>query len=153
MELRLKFDGEAMGRKLKINMDKAGEMVRHAMQGAAEDAAEELRIRTREDIAGAGKFGERWFPSISVESTQRTIRVITAMQGGPPVSYWPVFEYGATIFAHNPTGYLHFPIDKTGPSGWVKVPSVTIPQKFHLREIIASVAKELRSYYSAHMRG
>jgi hypothetical protein len=29
---------------------------------------------------------------------------------------------------------------------------VTIPQKFHLRQIIAQVARELRSYYADRMK-
>jgi hypothetical protein len=154
MELRLKFDGQEAGRKLKRNMDRAGQQVREAVRYAANTAADEILFRGAEDISDAGNFGEAWQDALhaDIEETQRTVRVIASMQGGPPVSYWPVFEYGATIFAHNETGYMNFPIDKSGPSGWVKVPSVTIPKKFHLNEIIAQVAKELGSYYKEALR-
>jgi hypothetical protein len=159
MELRLLFDAEEVGKKLKHNMDKGGQMVRTAMQDAAEAAAEEIKIRGREDIAGAGNFGGDWQDALHVDvtSTQRTIRIETSMQGGPPMSYWSVFEYGKTIFAHNPKGLLTWPntsefsIDGVVPA-FISKESVTIPKKFHLTEIIAEVSKELRTYYAASMR-
>lgn len=159
MELRLKLDGEETGRKLKQNMDKAGQMARNAMRGAADDAADEILFRGAEDIESAGNFGERWQEALNVDITesQRTIRLDVKMTGGPPVSYWRVFEYGATIFAHNNKGLLTWPntsafsIDGKVPL-FISKESVTIPQKFHLREIIAQVSKELRSYYAEHMK-
>jgi hypothetical protein len=168
-------------------MDKAGQMVREAMRGAANDAADEILSRGADDIEEAGNFGERWQEALNVniQETQRTIRLITTMQGAPPVSYWRVFEYGAHIEAKNPSGLMWIPFaggvfgsTAGGADVWPRTysgslfrvgnvlfdardeqaryfgtPSVTIPQKFHLREIIAKVAKELRSYYAQRMRG
>jgi hypothetical protein len=157
MELRL--TGIGAGQKLARNMDKAGQMVREAMRGAADDAAKEILARGRQDIGSAGNFGGNWQSGLqaNIRESQRTIRIEVTMGGAPPVSYWKVFEYGASIFAHNPTGLMTWP-NKSGFSVGGTVPAfiskahVTIPQKFHLREIIADVAKELRGYYSAHMR-
>lgn len=187
MDLRLQFEGETAGKKLQKNMDKAGDMVREAMRGAANDAADEILFRGAEDIADAGNFGERWQEALHVDinETQRSINVVTSMQGDPPVSYWRVFEYGANIHAKNPSGLMWIPFaggdfgsKDMGADVWPRAyggslfrvgnvlfdtkdkeprylgtPEVTIPQKFHLREVIAQVSKELRHYYSERMRG
>src|SRR5262252_8785104 len=99
MELRLQFDAEQVGRKLKHNMDKAGQKVREAMLGAANDAARQIKQRGMADIASAGKFGSNWTEALhtDVTDTQRTVRVGTSMVGTPPVIYWRTFEYGAHI--------------------------------------------------------
>jgi hypothetical protein len=184
MELRLVFDGNEAGRKIKHNMDQMGKQVREAMRKAAEDAAQEIMARGADDIQGAGNFGERWQDALDsqVTETQRTLRVETTMMGGPPVSYWRVFEYGADISAKNPSGLMWLPwgLDKSRTDGlWPRAygmenlfrvknvlfdrdsmqpmyfgtPSVHIPQKFHLRDIIMQVSRELKSYYAEHMRG
>ncbi len=157
--LQLKFDGDAAGKKLQQNMDKAGQAVRDAMCGAASIAADEILFRGAQDIEEAGNFGSQWQEALHVDitETQRTINVETSMRGGPPVSYWRVFEYGASIHAKNPTGLLTWPntsafsVDGKVPL-FISKPSVEIPQKFHLRAIIAQVAKELRSYYKESMK-
>ena len=116
-----------------------------------------------------------------IDETQRTIRVIASMQGDPPVSYWRVFEYGAHIEAKNPSGYMWLPFSNNKEGVWPRAypgklfyivskaglpmaidpekgpqyfgkESVDIPQKFHLREIIKQVSKELRTYYREHMK-
>jgi hypothetical protein len=183
MDLKLEFDGEQMGRKVQQNMDKAGEMVRKAMHEAAKEAADEILFRGAEDIADAGNFGDRWQDALhaDIEETQRTVKVIASMQGGPPVSYWRVFEYGAHIAAKNASGYMWLPFADNREGVWPRAypgklfyitsksglplaidpergpqyfgkESVDIPQKFHLRKIIGEVAKELRSYYAEQMR-
>ena len=187
MELRLLIDSQENQKKLKQNMDKAGQMVRTAMRQAATDASMEIMFRGAEDIAEAGNFGDRWQEALTTETTetQRTIRVETFMRGQPPVSYWRVFEMGAHITPKNPSGFLWLPFrgapgvdvwpraypgelfrarskkgtpllgdkaDKQNPWRYFGLAEVTIPQKFHLRKIIADVAKELRVYYRDHMK-
>ena len=187
MELRLLIDSQENQKKLKQNMDKAGRMVRTAMRQAATDASMEIMFRGAEDIAEAGNFGDRWQEALTTETTetQRTIRIETFMRGGPPVSYWKVFEMGAHITPKNPSGFLWLPFrgapgvdvwpraypgelfrarskkgtpllgdkaDKQNPWRYFGLAEVTIPQKFHLRKIIADVAKELRVYYRDHMK-
>lgn len=160
MEVRLIFDGDEIAKKLKRNLDKAGQRVRAAMQGVADTAAANIKSRGAADIAAGGNFGGNWQNALQcrIDETQRTIRITTSMEGGPPVSYWRVFEYGAVITAHNPTGLLTWPntsafsIDGKVPA-FISKPSVTIPKKFHLEDIVAQVAKELKQYYAEQMHG
>jgi hypothetical protein len=183
VELRLVFEDKDIGSKLKRNMDQAGQMVREGMRGAAKDAADEILFRGAEDIEAAGNFGDRWQEGLhaEIEETQRTVRVITSMQGEPPVTYWRVFEYGADIQAKNPSGYMWLPFSNNTTGLWPRAypgklfyivskgglpmaidpengpqyfgkSEVHIDRRFHLRDIIAQVAKELRSYYAEHMR-
>ena len=185
MELKLTFDNEKIGQQLNKNMGKAGQQMREAMRGAANDAAQEIMARGADDIENAGNFGSRWQDALDseVSETQRTFNVETKMVGGPPVSYWRVFEYGATITPKN-AKHLWIPFSGTeGTDVWPRAydgdlsyfvtpnglpilkdkdtnvflyhghDSVTIPQKFHLREIIKDVSRELRQYYAEHMRG
>ncbi len=113
MELKLTFEDERLGQKLKYNMDKQGQRVREALRGAAKDAAQEIMARGADSIEEGGNFGARWTDALNSEAkeTQRTITVETSMHGDPPVSYWRVFEYGATINAKNPSGLLWLPFD------------------------------------------
>jgi hypothetical protein len=187
MELRLLIDSQENQKKLKQNMDKAGQMVRDSMRLAAKDASMEIMFRGAEDIAEAGNFGDRWQEALTTETTetQRTIRVETFMRGQPPVTYWKVFEFGADIRAKNPSGYMWLPFrgapgvdvwprayagelfratskkgtpllgdkaDRQNPWRYFGLAEVHIPQKFHLRKIIADVARELRQYYAEHMK-
>jgi hypothetical protein len=147
MELRLQLEGEDLGRKVQKKMDKVGQVVRGAMEEVAEEVADTILSRGRADIEAAGNFGSDWTEALHADITesQRTIRVDVGMQGGPPVTYWKVFEYGATIFAHNAKGLLTWPnksafsINGVVPA-FISKPSVTIPKKFHLVEIIREEA-------------
>lgn len=113
MEMKVKWENEPeVNRKIKMNMDKLGGVVREAMREAAEETAEFILFAGAEDIQEAGNFGERWVDALhaDITETQRTISVITSMKPeGPPVIYWPVFEYGATISAKNPSGLMWIP--------------------------------------------
>src|SRR3974390_76044 len=194
MELRLLIDSQENQKKLKQNMDKAGQMVRTAMRQAATDASMEIMFRGAEDIAEAGNFGDRWKEALTTETTetQRTIRVETFMRGQPPISHWRVFAFRATItpktakylwlpfrgargvdvwprayagdlfFATSRKGTplagdkaamaeAHTEDEKNRAWRYFGLSQVTIPQKFHLRKIIADVARELRVYYQSHM--
>jgi len=114
------------------------------------------------------------------------------MRGGPPISHWRVFEFGATIRPKNakylwlpfrgapgvdvwPRAYAGVLLFATSRKGtplagdkaamaearteddrnrawrYFGLAQVHIGQKFHLRKIIADVAKELRSYYAEHL--
>jgi len=84
MELRLLIDSQENQKKLKQNMDKAGQWVRDSMRQAAKDASMEIMFRGAEDIAEAGNFGSRWQEALTTETTetQRTIRVETSCAAG-----------------------------------------------------------------------
>jgi hypothetical protein len=113
MELKLRLEnGPEIGQKVKKNMDQLGQVVRESMQEAAHQIADEILFLGAEDIEEAGNFGDRWQEALhaDIEETQRTITVNAYMKADePPVMYWRVFEYGATIKAKNPSGLMWIP--------------------------------------------
>jgi hypothetical protein len=169
---------DAKAQQLKSNMDKAGQMVKNAARAASQTAAETIVTRGRADIGAAGRFGSNWTNALNSQVSEEgdKINIVTTMTGGPPVSFWKVFEFGATISAKNASGLMWIPFDrenKTWPRDYpgplfrigralfdsetkrpmyLGTPSVHIPQKFHLRDIIKQVAKELNAFYAANMR-
>jgi hypothetical protein len=160
MEVRVRLEGEDIGPKTRLAIGNLGDIVREAMRESAEGAVEKILARGRADIAGAGNFGGDWTEALQADitETQRTIRVEAGMfPKGPPVTFWKVFEYGASIFAHNDKGLLTWP-NKSGFSIDGKVPlfiskpSVTIPKKFHLHEILKQVAKETVASFKALLK-
>jgi hypothetical protein len=188
MELKLKLEnGPEIGRKVKMNMDQLGQVVRESMQEAAHQIADEILFLGAEDIEEAGNFGDRWQEALhaDIEETQRTITVNAYMKADePPVMYWPVFEYGATIKAKNPSGLMWIPFaggvfgsKGGGADVWPRAysgslfrvgnvlfdakdeqaryfgtPSVTIPKKFHLTEIIKDQASKARALFGAILK-
>ncbi len=155
MEVRAQLEGEDVGVKVKRKMDKLGEVVREAMRENAHELADNILFRGAEDIEEAGNFGSDWQEALhaDITETQRTIRVNAYMDASQePVKYWRVFEYGATIFAHNDRGLLTWPnksmfqIDGKVPA-FISKPSVTIPKLFHLTEIIKEEAKKARASF------
>jgi hypothetical protein len=112
MELKATWEKDNIGPTVKKNMDKLGGVVRDAMREAAEETAAFMEAAVADDIEAAGNFGDRWQEMFhaDVSETQRTFRVETEMRPeGPPMVYWPVFEYGATIKPKNASGYLWLP--------------------------------------------
>jgi hypothetical protein len=167
------YDGNAG--KLKGNMVAAGNAVKEACENACKDAAKAIEERGRASIAGGGRFGPRWTQAFNskTEESGNEIKIVSTMSGGPPVSYWKVFEFGATISGKN--GMLAIPIDpnntvwprdrgnlfrrgralfdtQTKEPEYILTPQVTIPQKWHLRDIIKQVANELKGFYHINLR-
>jgi len=154
MEVKVKWSDSEFQSGFKQSMNTLGTVVREAMREAAEEAAEFMKLGVQEDISEAGNFGEEWVEAFhaDIEETQRTITLTADMKpGGPPVIYWRVFEYGASIFAHG-GGLLTWP-NKSGFSVGGKTPAfiskhqVTIPKKFHLIEIVKDEAMKLREAF------
>lgn len=174
--MKLSMEGDA-AEALARNMERSAQNVRKAMMGAANIAAKEIERRGRADIAGGGNFGSAWTNAFNaiVASEEDAVTITATMGGDPPVAYWKIFEYGATISAKNPSGLMWIPFDrenKTWPRDYggslfrignalfdkqtrepmyLGTPSVTIPQKFHLVDVIRGVAKELRDYFKVSM--
>lgn len=75
-------------------------------------------------------------------------------RGAPGVDVWPRAYPGELFRARSKKGtpLLGDKADKQNPWRYFGLAEVTIPQKFHLRKIIADVAKELRVYYRDHMK-
>lgn len=185
MEIRAQLEGEDVGERTKRKLDKDSVVIREAMQEAAEDFADEVLFRGTEDIESAGNFGDDWTEALHADITesQRTIRIDVGMQPkGPPVTFWKVFEYGATIGAKNPSGLLWLPFEDDNdvwPSAYggslfrttskqgtpllgdkeskewkyFGVEEVTIPKKFHLHEIIVEEAEKVRENFERLLEG
>lgn len=174
--VKVTYDGK--GPQIASNMEQYGQQVVDACRAACNDAAKTIEVRGRADIASGGNFGGRWQQAFrsQVHEKKNEFEIVTTMGNGPPVSFWKVFEYGANISAKNPSGRMWIPFQK-GNTTWPRdysgklfrvgnvlfdaqsrtpmylgTPSVTIPQKWHLREIIKQVSRELGQFYSAHMR-
>lgn len=110
-----------------------------------------------------------------------TVKVTFSMPNDPPMRYWRVFEFGAVIhgkpllwiplsFAKDANGVnardypgklfrvnrkVGAPLLLGGNPATPKYfgkESVTIPKKFHLRDIIRDGSKQLKLFYSKHMK-
>jgi hypothetical protein len=185
MELKLQLESENIASGVKKKMDKLGQVVRGAMRETAEETADAILFRGAEDIADAGNFGDRWQEALhaDIKETQRTVYVNAFMKADePPVTFWKVFEYGATIKPKDAT-YLWLPFLKNNQTGvWPRaypgelfyttskkgtplagdkdtkqwmyfgLDEVTIPKKFHLTEIIKDEAKNARAAFQRILR-
>jgi hypothetical protein len=159
MEIKAKPKSDSAEASARELASKAVAQTHDAIVTIAKASAEAMKARADADIAAAGNFGARWQDAFQVDVAEDrySVSVTASMTGGPPVSYWKVFQHGATIMAHNPTGLLTWPNTSAFSIGG-KVPlfiskaQVTIPKKFHLIEIIEQVAKESAAAVKAILR-
>lgn len=179
MKVRLNLAGERVGPQLERNAVKWKKQINVAARGAAEDVVEYIVPRARRDIANAGKFGKRWTQGFVGKVTEGGGHIKVSFSEAVP--YWRVFEFGAVIRgrpllwiplsfakdaqdvrARDYPGKL-FRVDRKNggaplllggnpatPKYFGKT-SVTIPKKFHLRDIIRDGAKQLKLFYSDRM--
>lgn len=180
MVIRIVYqDGDQLGRKFKNKTARFGERQIIAAQQAARMAADDMVNQGRADMRKAGNFkSERWQKGLQARVSYQsrsdiTIRLVHA------VFYWHVFQFGATIkgrpllwipldFAKDAQGKSArdypgklFRVDRkgkapllmsdTGPKYFGKE-SVTIPKKFHLREIAAAVSRNMGTYFKKAMK-
>jgi hypothetical protein len=180
-KVRLNLAGERIGPQLAKISVKNKAKVLAAARGAAEDTVEYVEQQANADIAGAGKFGARWHLTGSKTEGGGFIKLTFTMPSGPPMKYWRVFEFGATIhgkpmlwiplsfasdakgiYARDYPGKLFRVNRKAGalllatgkpfaPKYFGKA-SVTIPKKFHLHEIIKDGSKQLKLFYSERIK-
>lgn len=175
--LRIYFAGERAGPLFNRETQRQGDRVRAAMRGAAQDAAYDLEIRGRSDIAQAGNFGSRWLDGFHVDVSEGGGSIRIAAYEDVP--YWRIFQEGAVIkgkpmlwipfsfasdaqgvFARDyPGGLFHVTRKSdglemlgsivTGEMRYFGKESVKIPKLFHLYEIAQDVARKMRDYYRA----
>jgi hypothetical protein len=151
-----------------------------AMAAAAQETAEAIETKGREDISQAGNFGPAWtfgFKSTTSE-TSDGVQVVTTMSGKR--HGWRIFQEGKTI-AGKPL--LWIPLSGTDakgiparkyPGGVVQnasragtllliskrdhrpkyhgMTSVTIPKKFHLIEIATEEGNKLSERFSKNFK-
>lgn len=179
MTVKFKWEnGDKLGSQFKTRTKKFSEKQIRAVQAAARKASEEIEDRGRDDIAAGGNFSsERWQEGfqakVSFESrSDINIRVTHS------VFFWKVFEFGAKIlgrpllwiplsFARDVTGRARdypgklFRVNRLGKAPLLMADdgpkyfgkeSVTIPKKWHLRDIVKDVSREMKDYYREAMR-
>ena len=166
----------ALFQRSSARLERAG---RDAIRLAADDAADEIEKEGAADIAQAGNFGSRWTDGLHVDVTEGggNVRLAVTMS----IPYWRVFEYGATIhgkpmlwiplsFANVPPGTSArdfgplFRVDRKSGGAplllsaadrqpkYFGKESVTIPRKFHLRDIARRAANKLPVLWRARLR-
>jgi hypothetical protein len=172
-------NGDQLGPKFSFGVKRFKTKAINAAQAATRRAAEEIELEGRADIRAGGNFGSsRWqngfHAKISFQSRSDMVIRITH-----DVRYWVVFEEGRVIrgkpmlwipldFATQAQGKLarDFPgklfrvnragkapllLSKDGPQYFGKE-KVTIPKKFHLRETVRQVARQMGTFYKEAFR-
>jgi hypothetical protein len=174
-----KFEGgEKLGTRFQSRVKKFSEKQIRAVQAAARRAATEIEDRGREDIAAGGNFkSERWQEGFQAKVSY-TSRSDINIRVTHSVFFWKVFEFGAKIFGRpllwiplsfardvtgrardypgklfrvNRLGKAPLLMSDDGPKYFGKE-SVTIPKKWHLRQIVKDVSREMKDYYREAMR-
>jgi hypothetical protein len=179
MGIKFVFEnGDKLGRQLKTNTKLFSERQVKAVQATANRAKDEIEFAGRANIREGGKFGSRrWQEGLQAKlsfQSRNDIRIRLTHA----VSYWKVFEFGATIrgkpmlwiplsfgnafgvrardypgklFRVNRPGKAPLLMDENGPQYFGKQ-SVTIPQKWHLRDVVKQVSRRMSSFYKEAMR-
>ena len=179
MTITFKYeDGEKMGRKFSYGTKRFGERAIKAAQGVARRCKDEIEYRGRADIRAGGRFGSaRWQEGFHAKLSYQS-RADLSIRITHDVPYWRVFEegrviqgrpmlwiplhfaveawgirardYPAPLFRVDRVGKAPLLLDAQGPKYFGKE-SVTIPKKWHLREITKDVSRKVNQYYREAM--
>lgn len=173
--VRMYFKGERVGAKFDRATQRFGMRVRNGVRLAGRTASREILLRSALDIRSAGNFGSRWTDSLHADVTEGGGSIRIAVWSEIP--YFSIHETGGIIhgrpllwiplsFAGVPKGLWArdypgglFRVDRISGGAPLllsitdKQPkyfgkeSVTLPKRFHIREIIRQVAGEMKDYY------
>jgi hypothetical protein len=176
--VRFYTDGERVGPLFKRATARWGDRVRSAVRQTAIQAANRIVDEGRDDISSAGRFGSRWTSALHVEISEGGGNIRIDLLNDEPL--WIVFQEGRTI-SGKPLLWIPIDQDAKGVSArdyqtrlfrvdrkrdglpllltWTKDPrvvyfgksQVTIPKKFHLREIVAEVARNMAAIYRGEL--
>lgn len=171
-------NGEQLGPQFKAGVRRFGDRSVRAIQSAANKAAAEIENQGRQNIRAGGNFGSaRWQQGFRarVSFKSRSDIVIRVTHDVP---YWVVFEEGRTIrgkpmlwiplkfgdsqgvrardypgrlFRVNRVGKNPLLLSRSGPQ-YVGLSSVRIPRKWHLRDIVKRIARNMRQFYREAMK-
>lgn len=170
--------GDQLGRKLTVKVKNFGEKQTLSVQTVAKRVAEEIGIEGRDDIAAGGNFSSaRWQEGLQTKVSY-VARADIRIRVTHSVFFWKVFEFGAKIlgkpmlwiplsfgnskgvrareypgqlFRVNRKGKNPLLLSDSGPQ-YVGVVSVTIPKKWHLREIVKRKSRQMATYYREAMK-
>lgn len=178
MAVRITLKNDQVGPKFQVAMKRQAKRARAAMRVALAEAAAEIESLGRADIAAAGRFGRRWIEGFTATVGEggghMRVRVeeqvpywpvfeFGATIHGRPMLWIPLSfatdaqgvrarDYGAPLFRVDRFGKAPLLMTKTGKgkaeAKYFGKEHVTIPKKFHLREIIRRVASTIRARYN-----
>lgn len=171
-------NGDKLGPQFQAGVQRFGDRAVRGIQAAANRAAQEIETEGRANIRAGGNFGSaRWQEGFRARLSFKS-RADLVIRVTHDVPYWVVFEEGRVIRgkpllwipldfgnangvrARDYPGKL-FRVDRVGrnpllfsDSGpqYVGVTSVRIPRKWHLRQIVRQVARQMRDFYKEAMR-
>ncbi len=170
-----RVNGKQVGPKFRHGLKRMQDRIQAAGDVAETQFRQNFLAEAAADIKSAGKFSDRWVQALQVTTSRdggsRSINVIM------DIPYWKVFEFGATIqgnpmlwiplpFAQDAKGLRArdfpgglFRVDRksggkplllsaaTGEPKYFGMDQVTIPQKFHLRDIATRNARRIPEFY------
>lgn len=179
MPIRITIGNEQLGPRFQHAMVRQAERVRETVRASALEAKTQIEKRGRADIAKAGNFGSRWIDGFNARVGQGGGHTRITVTHAVP--YWTVFQTGKVIHGKPllwiPLSFATdalrlrardypaplFRVDREGrapllltvhggePKYFGKE-SVTIPKKFHLKEIARDVARSMKDIYRRHFR-
>jgi hypothetical protein len=178
MPIRIAMDQDQVGRRFAVGMKRNRDSVLAALRKTANDAAREIEEKGRQNMASAGRFGQRWMDAwhARVSEGGGFIRIGLIHD----IFYWTVFQFGKVIhgkpllwiplsFASDAQGVMArdypgklFRVERAGraplllttggePKYFGKE-SVTIPKKFRLLEIAAEVSRDMGKIYKRNFK-
>jgi hypothetical protein len=174
--IRITLGNKQAGAQFKRSMFRQSARVRQASRQAAQEAAKRIEDEGRADISAAGNFGSRWTEGFRATVSEGGGHILIRVSEDVP--YWTVFQDGKVIegkpllwipldFATDAKGInardypgqlfrvdrkVGAPLLMSGKPAEAKYfgkEQVTIPKKFHLREICTSVARDMKNIYRA----
>ena len=179
--LTFKMDGVGrLGPLLRVRAKRFTERQIRAVQSTAKTAKEMVETEGRANIAAGGNFSSpRWQDGLQAKISFQT-RTDLTLRVTHDVSYWQVFEngaiirgnpmlwiplsgsnadarkvrardYGAPLFRVDRVGKAPLLHDGDAPQYFGKE-SVTIPRKWHLRDVVKRVARQMGKIYRQAMK-
>lgn len=153
IEIKITVEGPPIGPQLTTGLEKIKLRVQRAIGNASNKLADSIQSKGRADISGAGKFGPRWTSGFTAGVTgEESVRTITVRESA---AHWQTHQYGAIIHGRP---LLYFEPTKPIFSGGklthpkvISVPSVRVPKRFHLIEIVQAESKTLGALYRVEM--
>lgn len=179
MTITVKYqNGAQLGPKFKAGVQRFKGKATAAIQHAAKAAAADIEEQGRKDIAAGGNFrSQRWQDGFKAKVSYQSASDLS-IRVTHDVPYWVVFEEGRVIngkpllwiplsfgqangvrardypgklFRVDRAGKNPLLMDANGPQ-YVGVSSVTLRRRWHLRDIVKRIARNMRQYYKEAMR-
>jgi hypothetical protein len=178
--LRFYFGNQRVGDPFIRSNEAIAARIRDAMRTGARQAADAILIRGKQDIASAGNFGARWTDGLQVKVGQGGGNIRIGVTHNIP--YFAVFQEGALIRGKpllwipapwateaqgldsptdypgrlfkvtNKDGHIYLMADADKQVKYIGCSQITVPKKFHIKEIIQEEAHNLKEYYAKRLR-